>query len=88
MSTEEFLQWIRQRLDRESLAAVGLSLGVSDVCVLHWSRGARRPLEPVLRLADFLTQGGIELAPGLPAGKPYRPRKSAADSRQTRGKSA
>jgi hypothetical protein len=66
MSKEEFTRWIRIRLERESLWSIARSLGVSDVCVLHWSRGARQPLGPVLRLADYLTLGGIDLAPGLP----------------------
>lgn len=66
-SLSPFLQWINDRLSNgESMAAVGLSLGVSHACVSRWLSGKRPVPRMALILGGLLMREPTELSPGLP----------------------
>jgi hypothetical protein len=52
----EFVAWLVARRQRESLAAIGEDLGVSQVAVTLWLQGKRRPSRMALRLGEMLAQ--------------------------------
>ncbi len=50
----QFVAWLNARRRRESLAAIGEDLGVSQVAVTLWLQGKRRPSRIALRLGEVL----------------------------------
>ena len=54
----QFVAWLVARRQRESLAAIGEDLGVSQVAVTLWLQGKRKPSRMALRLSELLAQRG------------------------------
>jgi DNA-binding transcriptional regulator YiaG len=50
----QFVAWLEARRRRESLAAIGQDLGVSQVTVSLWLQGKRKPSRMALRLGEVL----------------------------------
>lgn len=63
-----FTAWLRGRLERETLAAVGCALGVDASCISRWINGKRRIPLIALLLAGYLMREPREMAAGLPDG--------------------
>jgi transcriptional regulator with XRE-family HTH domain len=57
-SIPEFTAWLEQRYERETLAEIAASLGVSVMGIVRWRKGLRRPSKPVLLLAARLMRDG------------------------------
>ena len=68
LTVAEFRQYLEARRQVESLAAIGQSLGVSHVAVLHWLRGTRVPGRTVRLLAGALRQRDPGTWPLGPSG--------------------
>lgn len=56
LDRSRFIAWLNARRQRESLAAIGEDLGVSQVAVTLWLQGKRRPSRMALRLSGLLEQ--------------------------------
>jgi transcriptional regulator with XRE-family HTH domain len=56
LDRSHFVAWLKARRQRESLAAIGEDLGVSQVAVTLWLQGKRKPSRMVLRLSEVLAQ--------------------------------
>ena len=56
LSVEDFCSYVTKRRERESLEAIGQSLGVSHASVLHWLKGTRVPGRTVRLLAGALSR--------------------------------
>lgn len=56
MNLESFLDWIARRRAKESMAAIGRSLGVKRQCVYRWMSGESQPSETVILLADHVAK--------------------------------
>jgi DNA-binding transcriptional regulator YiaG len=54
LDRSQFVAWLEARRQRESLAAIGEDLGVSQVAVTLWLQGKRRPSRMALRLGALL----------------------------------
>jgi hypothetical protein len=52
----QFIAWLNTRHQRESLAAIARTLGVSQVAVTLWLQGKRKPSRMALVLAGLLAQ--------------------------------
>lgn len=61
---EKFVEWINYRREKETLATIARSLGVSVTAICRWCDGVRRPSRPILLLAAYVWIYGK-----LPAGK-------------------
>jgi hypothetical protein len=54
VSLEKFVAWLEARRRRESLAAIGKDMGVTQTTITLWLQGKRRPSRMALRLAEVL----------------------------------
>lgn len=52
----QFIAWLAARHERETLDAIGESMGVSQVAVTLWLQGKRKPSRMALRLSELLAQ--------------------------------
>lgn len=68
LSVEDFCSYVTKRRERESLEAIGQSLGVSHASVLHWLKGTRVPGRTVRLLAGALRQRDPGTWPLGPSG--------------------
>ena len=56
LDRSQFVVWLQARRQRETLDAIGESMGVSQVSVTLWLQGKRQPSRMALVLAGMLVQ--------------------------------